>query len=211
LSIKRVRPGELLILVVTVWATLRSGRNVAFFALVATPLLAEHAWSFIGNLGWGERLMVANKREAEGRSRLILNLAFMVIIFVVVVISARRAIADQPMTEAQEFPAAAVEFIRNERIPQPIYNEYIWGGYLIWKLYPDYRVYIDGRADVYGDKLVEEWLATHDAKINWRGPLDRYGIRTVLVKPDAALASLLRQDSSWQNVFEDPQAVIFVR
>ena len=213
LSNKRARPGELLMLVVTAWATLRSGRNVSFFALVATPLLAEHCWIFIRNLGWSQRLIASSRRKPEGRSslRLLLNLALVATVLILVTISARRASADQPMTETREFPAAAVKFIRNERPPQPIYNEYIWGGYLIWKLYPDYRVYIDGRADVYGDKLVEEWLASHDGNINWRGPLDGYGIRTVLVNRNAALASLLRQDSSWQNVFEDQQAVIFVR
>ena len=115
------------------------------------------------------------------------------------------------MTETQEFPAEAVDFFQAQRPPQPIYNEYVWGGYLIWRLYPDYLVYIDGRADVYGDRLVSEWLATHDGQTNWREPLDRYGIRTVLVKPDVALASLLREDSSWKKVFEDKQAVIFVR
>ena len=213
LSNKRARPRELLVLAVTAWATLRSGRNVAFFALVATPVLAEHSWSFLRNLGWGQSPISSSQRKRERSSslRLVLNLALAVIVFVVVVIAARRAIADQPMTEAREFPAAAVEFIRKQRPPQPIYNEYTWGGYLIWKLYPDYRVYIDGRADVYGDRLVEEWLATHDGKTTWREPLDNHGIRTVLIKPNVALASLLRQDSGWQKVFEDKQAVIFVR
>ncbi len=51
-----------------------------------------------------------------------------------------------------------------QKPPQPIYNEYIWGGYLIWRLYPDYRVYIDGRADVYGDSLVNELLQVKDGK-----------------------------------------------
>src|SRR6266404_2635046 len=53
LSNKRARPGELLMLVATAWASLRSGRNVAFFALVATPLLAEHSWTFITSHRWG--------------------------------------------------------------------------------------------------------------------------------------------------------------
>jgi len=87
----------------------------------------------------------------------------------------------------------------------------VWGGYLIWRLYPDYRIYIDGRADVYGDKLVEEFLEVRDGKPNWRGPLENHGIRTVLIKPDAALASLLREDSRWRKVFEDKQSVVFVR
>jgi hypothetical protein len=213
LSGKRVRPGELLILAVTAWATLRSARNVPFFALVATPLLAEHSWTFITKHNWGHWLSASDRQELEERSSLkvVLNVLLLVLVLIVVTVSARRAIADQPITETQEFPAAAVDFILAQRPPQPIYNEYVWGGYLIWRLYPEYRVYIDGRADVYGDRLVEEWLDIHDGKTRWRESLDRYGIRTVLIKPDIALASLLRQDSGWQRVFEDEEAVIFVR
>ena len=99
----------------------------------------------------------------------------------------------------------------SQNLPQPMFNDYGWGGYLIWKLYPDYRVYIDGRADVYGDAFMEEFLSAQSGQTGWRGPLDKYGIRTVLIKPDLALASLLREDAAWQNVFEDQQAVIFVR
>jgi hypothetical protein len=98
-----------------------------------------------------------------------------------------------------------------EKPPQPIYNEYVWGGYLIWHLYPEYRVNMDGRADVYGDALIEEFLAVHDGETKWRESLDQHGTRTVLVKPDAPLASLLRQDAGWEKVFEDQGSTIFVR
>jgi hypothetical protein len=213
LSNKRTRPGELLMLAVTAWATLRSGRNVAFFALVATPLLAEHSWTFIGNLRLDKWFVASEKREPEERSalKIVLNVLLLVIVLTVVALGVVRAVATQSASDAQEFPVAATNFMLAQRPSQPIYNEYIWGGYLIWRLYPNYRVYIDGRADVYGDRLVEEWVETHDGKTAWRRPLDQHGIRTVLVKPDVALASLLRQDSGWQNVFEDKQAVIFVR
>jgi len=213
LSNRRPRPSQLLMLVATAWATLRSARNVAFFALVATPLLAEHSWIFITSHRWGQWLEASEKRKpSEGSAlKLVLNVLVLLLVLTVVALGVGRAVANQPVIEAQQFPAAAVDFIREQKPPQPIFNEYVWGGYLIWRLYPDYRVYIDGRADVYGDKLVEEWLETHDGKTNWREPLDRYGIHTVLVKPDIALASLLRQDADWQNVFEDKQAVIFVR
>jgi len=212
LSNKRVRPGEVLMLTATAWATLRSARNLPFFALVATPLLADHLSAFMWDRGWGKRL-ISSKRDTGERSslKLVLNVTLLVIVVAVVTIGARRAIADQPRTEAQQFPAAAVDFIAAQRLPQPIYNEYVWGGYLIWRLYPEYRVFIDGRADVYGDRLIEEWLNTHDGKTRWRESLEKYGIRTVLVKPDVALAALLRQDNGWQNVFEDKQTVIFVR
>ncbi len=212
-SSKRARPGELLMLAATAWATLRSGRNVPFFALVATPLFAEHSWNWVVSQHGGQWLTVAERRE-PGRKptwKLSLNALLRLLGLAVVILGVVGAVEKQPATEAQEFPAAAVDFIRDQRPPEPIYNEYEWGGYLIWRLFPDYRVYIDGRADVYGDSLVEEYIAVHDGKTAWRAPLDNRGIRTVLVKPDIALASLLRQDSTWEKVFEDKQAVIFVR
>ncbi len=70
---------------------------------------------------------------------------------------------------------------------------------------------MDGRADVYGDALVEEYVKVHDGESLWRASLSSHGIRTVLVKPDVPLASLLREDTGWEKVFEDQQAVIFVR
>jgi hypothetical protein len=213
LSNKRARPGELLMLAATAWATLRSGRNVTFFALVAIPLLAEHSCTLIASHRWSRWLGTSKKREPEQRSplKIVLNVLLFALALAVVALGVGRAVKLQPVVEAQEFPAAAVDFIRDQKPAQPIFNEYAWGGYLIWKLYPDYRVYIDGRADVYGDELMKEFLAVNDGKPTWREPLDNHGIRTVLVKPDAALASLLRRDGVWQNVFEDKQAVIFVR
>ena len=213
LSNKRARPGELLMLAVTAWATLRSARNVAFFALVATPLLAEHSWICITSQRWAQSLTAPAKREPGRKSplKLVLNFLLLALALTVVAVGVGRAMAKQPESEAQQFPAAAVNFILAQRPRQPIYNEYVWGGYLIWRLYPDYRVYIDGRADVYGDGLVKEFLDVHDGRTAWREPLDNHGIRTVLVKPDIALAGLLRQDSGWQKIFEDKQAVIFVR
>ena len=68
-------------------------------------------------------------------------------------------------------------------------------------------------ADIYrvGDAYLEEFLKTHEGRAGWRTPLEREGVRTVVVKPDVPLASLLRQEAGWRNVFEDEQAVIFVR
>ena len=59
----------------------------------------------------------------------------------------------------EHFPAAAVAFLSREHPPGPILNHYNWGGYFIWKLYPEYRVFMDGRADVYGDTFMDEFAA----------------------------------------------------
>jgi hypothetical protein len=214
LSRERVRPSSLLLLAATGYAALRSGRNVPFFALAAMPLLAEHAWKWVTRQTWGAWLARPEKREAG--AGVALKLALNILLFVaaplaLVALRVGQVAARQASDEARNFPVAAVEFMRASHPPQPVFNEYGWGGYMIWNLYPEYRVYIDGRADVYGDDYLEEFLHTHDGVANWRAPLEREGVRTALLNPNAPLASLLRQDAGWRKVFEDGQAVIFVR
>jgi len=214
LSKKRITLTQLLLLTATAWAMLRSGRNAPFFVLVAVTLLAEHSWDWLTSHSWGTWLTVPEKPEAGANATL--KIALNVLLLVVAplslaVVRVQHTIASQPQEEAERFPTAAVEFMRANHPPQPVYNEYHWGGYLIWKLYPEYRVMIDGRADVYGDAFFDEFMSTHAGEPTWKASLDKNGVRTVLITPDAALASLLRQDQSWQKVFEDKQAVIFTR
>jgi hypothetical protein len=214
LSSKRLRLVDLVLLLATAAGGLRSARNIPFFVLVATPLLAEHSWTWITAQRWGQWLRKPEKREVGSQAtlKIALNLILLVTLPLgVAVLRLQQSAAKQSAAEAKTYPVAAVEYLRVNKPPQPIFNDYGWGGYLIWKLYPDYRVYIDGRADVYGDAFMEEFLSAQSGQIGWRGPLDKYGIRTVLIKPDLALASLLREDEGWQNVFEDKQAVIFVK
>src|SRR6185436_11609821 len=142
--------------------------------------------------------------------RIAINSLIMVVALSLCALAAQHAAKEQPTTEEQQFPKAAVDYMQQQRLPQPIFNEYAWGGYLIWRLYPDYRVHIDGRADVFGDKLVAEFIQVNDGKPRWRELLQQYGTQTVLVKRDSAIAGLLNEDSRWQKVFEDKQAVILV-
>jgi len=208
LSHKRISFVQLLMLVGTTWAMLRSGRNVPFFVLVATPLIVARWWDWISSHRRNQRSAV----ERTTGIKVALNILLLIVIPVVlVVVRVQRTVAAQTEVEAQHFPGAAVEYIRSHHLPQPLFNEYHWGGYVIWKLYPDYRVFIDGRADVYGDAYFEEFMSTHAGEPHWRESLAKHNVRTALITPDCALASLLREDHAWQKVFEDEQAVIFVR
>lgn len=214
LSPKRIQIRDLLLLIVTGWAALRSARNIPFFALIAAPLFAENAWNWLKSFSWGLTLSEPERTVAPARPwpKIAVNLALLVLApSVLAVARVGRTTETQAVVTAQHFPVAAVEFIRQHQPPQPLYNEYGWGGYLIWTLYPDYRVYIDGRADVYGDGFLKEFLATHDGEPGWRETLERTGVRTVLIKPDAALASLLRQDPGWQKIYEDSYAIVFTK
>ena len=208
-SPKRPRPSELFLIVVTGLGAFRSARHIPIFALIAAPVLASHLWQLLSLHGWDKRLTAP---EAPGSLASVL--ITLLLILAPAFLAATRVwhfVAYQPAYESTNYPVAAVDFLRKHRLPGPIYNKYGWGGYLIRKLYPDYQVYIDGRADVYGDAFMTETFNTYDGGAGWREPLERLAVKTVLIAPNAPLASLLRSDRNWVKVYEDSQAVIFTK
>lgn len=209
LSARRASVSELFLLLVTGLGALKSARHIPIFALIATPILARHLWDIMSTRGWDKRFV---KVEAPATGfALIFNLVFLLAPATLGVVRVTHFVKNQPAYEAKNYPQAAVNFLLEKQLPAPIYNRYGWGGYLIRRLYPNYRVYIDGRADVYGDSFTVEAVRTYDGHTDWRNPLERLGIRTVIIGPTAPLSSLLREDHAWTKVYEDGQAVIFTR
>ncbi|MDT7604411.1 MAG: hypothetical protein QOF61_2408 [Acidobacteriota bacterium] len=212
LAPKRARAGEVLLLCVAAYAALRSWRNIPFFALVAVPVLAEHAGSFVMQHLRARGEARAKKDDGRAVTSLALNAVLLVCVPLGLCAARVASVARrQSSVEAEKYPAAAVEFLRGRKDAGLVFNSYGWGGYLIWKLYPERLVFIDGRADVYGDALVEEYLSAENGEQGWRAALDKRDVRTVMIRPDVPLASLLREDAGWSKVYEDKQAVIFLK
>jgi hypothetical protein len=117
----------------------------------------------------------------------------------------------QPQVEARRFPAAGIAYLQAHSATGPLFNLYDWGGYVIWKLNPRTPVFIDGRADLYGESLMREFADTYDLKHDWQRALQTWQIRTVLVNPDCALAVALRDAPGWQVRYSDSQAVVLER
>jgi hypothetical protein len=95
--------------------------------------------------------------------------------------------------------------------PQRIFVYYDWGGYAIWQLYPEYRVFVDGRADLYGDGLLRQFKTAMQLRTGWRDVLDSWKVETVLLPPSCALAQALLLDPSWHATYSDSKAVILLR
>ncbi len=205
----RLRARELLLLLVTVWAALHSARHIPLFALVAAPILSNlvHAWT---RENWS--LFDSVKGTSYNSATQLVNVIVLAAFFSFGGFRVRSIVRAQNEVEKRTFPVSAVSFLRENRLPAPLFNSYNWGGYLIWELYPEYPVYVDGRADLYGDRFLDQFAGTYEiSNPAWRVPLGEWGIRTVLVSPDAPLASALRLTPGWKEVYVDSQAVIFSR
>jgi len=108
-------------------------------------------------------------------------------------------------------PVDAVSYIQTNRLPGPLFNSYNWGGYLIFKLWPDYLVYIDGRTDLYDDAFIRRYLDVAVANDGWQQTLDDDGINLVLIENKSALDKFLRISPTWQEVYRDTVAVVYSR
>ena len=202
ISKKSISPANILLVTVFGYAALISMRNIPFFALAAIPVLSEQVGSLI------------KIRASDHVSGRLFRLAIPVLLGCILLITSLRfiqVVRQQPETEAENFPKTAVDWLLAHAPTGNLFNSYTWGGYLIWRTYPEYRVYIDGRADVYGDAFIFDYLNIYNADPGWEGKLNKQAVRTILVGSDAPLANILRQSPAWQIAFEDKRSAIFVR
>lgn len=211
LSRKRIGLAELVLLAGFTYASLRAARQISIWVLVAAPVLAGALADMYALAPW--KIKLDFNQHPPVRTQ-ILDSVLLLLVALVVLLRVSVTALDQPRAEQDYFPVSAVQWIQQRGLKGPIFNLYDWGGYLIWKLYPAERVFIDGRSDLYGltgDKVVSEYLATINGKANWRDSLEKYKVQLVLVPGDTPLATLLASDPQWQKVYTDATAVIFTR
>ncbi len=209
-SARRADLTDLLYLLVFGYMSLLAARNISLFALVATPVLAKY-----GSLAWhswrgGEESPTGVHLRGW---QLPLNWFILLLVLVGCIVKVSPTFTPSANLAAQKrtLPYEAVDFLTREDLPPELFNSYNWGGFLIWRLYPQYRVFIDGRTDLYGGEVLEEYLKAYWASSQWREPLERYDINSIIIERDSTFATLLTESPNWEQVYADELAVVFVR
>jgi hypothetical protein len=218
LSGRRIDGTDLTLVAAFAYASLLAGRNFGPFALVAAPALSRHAHPAVerwlstarerGWLTWAPR---TSRHPSTGLAAL--NWALLFLALAAAGLKASYALPAEVNVEHERrsLPVDAIEWIREERLPGPMFNSYNWGGYLIWHLWPDYLVFVDGRTDLYGDELLEQYVDVQFARPGFQDVFDEYGIRFVLIEAGSFTDNFLALDDGWARVYADDVAAIFVR
>ncbi len=194
----------LVVLAITVMA-LQSQRHMVLFAMATAPVLAlrlkERGVRLVLNVDTGRTLTP------------LLNLALLVAVPLLlgyVLITSPYSQA-RPTPSTASYPAGGVAYLKAHRLAGNLFNTYGWGGYLLYELYPDHPVFIDGRSDFYGDEPLEEYARVANITPQWREVLQRHQVATVLIEKDSQLAVLLSGQDDWRKVYEGQVEQIFVR
>ena len=142
-------------------------------------------------------------------------LNWILLILIVLAASAQISLTLAPLStgepEQDNLPTAAVQFIEQNKPAGPLFNSYNWGGYLIYRLWPAYPVYIDGRTDLYEDSFMRRYISVMAADEGWQQTLDEDGINLVLIESNSVLAKFMAEQPAWAELYRDDMAVVYAR
>jgi hypothetical protein len=110
----------------------------------------------------------------------------------------------------QGFPVRASDYIRQNRLPQPLFNTYSWGGFLTWYL-PEYPVVIDGRVDLYRDANNLPYFKLTQAEIPLESHPGFAQAQTFLLEAKSPIAEALATLPEFRVAYRDDLACVLVR
>lgn len=106
------------------------------------------------------------------------------------------------------FPHQAIPVIESSSARR-IFTYDQWGDYLIYRLYPARKVFVDGRSDFYGADFELSTLHLLEGGFDWSKQLRHFAVDMVIVKPNAPLSTLLKTAPGWKLLFDDGRVLIF--
>jgi len=190
-----------------------SQRSIGPFILIAAPVAVESLTALW--LEW--RPVLSNQMQKLYQSKtsvpvpgpvaIILNLTILGLFASMILAHAYSVSREQQVHRG--FPMKAVEWIITTQPEGRMFNAYNWGGYLQWEL-PQYPVFIDGRADLYGEKTITDWWSVVNATDEGVALLDSWQINFVILEPGWPILEKLNQ-IGWQVLYDDETATIMGR
>ena len=195
----KVELAEILVLLPFLHFALLMRRHIPIFALLSAPVLAR--W-LAGVVGW--RLHPSGKHAAPA----VYVLASLVLLAPLPFLPLKRG-AFERYAVLSNFPVKAANWLKGRGLPERLFNPYDWGGYLIFKLWPEYRVFVDGRADLYGEFVVRDYREALGPR--WKEVFERYRVGTAVVRPGTEIFRRLLASKDWAEVYRDRVAAVFVR
>jgi hypothetical protein len=210
LSRKTLRSEQVLVMSLMGLLGLSAVRHVFLACLLSAPILA----GLLGSL-FSEKY----KSFSPGRpATVIYSSAFLLLAAASGIFIFKNSDPEGLLMEGRLFPVEAVGFLKANPPPGRLFAPYEWGGYLIWKLYPDQKVFIDGRANsLYTEKTYRDALDVMWGRPGWDEILAGYGVDFVLcnkmqVERGMLLPwRLLHSSAEWQLVHSDDIAMLFTR
>lgn len=203
-SRKRADPFWMALVVLFLAVAWTANRGIPHFVFVSAPLLA-------GNID----ALIDRAHERFPKAGTASPLAPWVLLAALVALMV--SIVTSPLYfqkfDNVPYPEGAVDFLKKHRIRANVINEHMWGGYIIWKAYPDLRPYIDGR--FFHRRFYDEYYPLLAGQPGWEHVLERYGITAAILTyspgRNSRLNDRLFRHPDWRLVYWDDVSLLYVK
>src|SRR6185503_19049251 len=204
---RKVQVREALLLAGWTAMSLYSVRNLPLFAVITAPTYA------VLFQDWAEKMLnwlkpASGPRESENTLRGYIWVVAAILFFGFVLW--RGIPIDQKGTGnvwlPDKMPVQAVDWLEQNPQEGKIFNQFVWGGYLLYRLWPDELVFIDGQTDFYGETLMHEYIDVITLTDGWEEILTRHDVSWMLIPRKEILAQYLYRDENWTAIYEDNTA-----
>ena len=209
-------------ILIFVWAhgALLAARNIPIFAIVAAPPIAAAIQQWLLRLpdlnvaAWLRAAagkfnrMAEETGQTDGIARLHLVSVLGLLLVAAVLYSPHPPKKFRAEFDPTFYPAGALATLRGDPAGRIFTNDE-WGDYLIYRLYPDHKVFVDGRSDFYGTDFEEKYTSAYLVKYDWEETLGSFGVNTILLPPNAPLCGALKESRKWRLVYDDGISLVF--
>jgi hypothetical protein len=186
---------------------LYSARNIPLFAIITAPILGRLVQSTAQKIP----LFVRQEKNLSGIENQLRGIFLPAISVLLIALAFTR---DVKLDSAQlgnhynptAFPVSAVNWLEKNPQKGNVFNHFTWGGYLLYREWPRYTVFIDGQTDFYGEDLTREYERLISISEGWEIVLQKYNIEWVIIESNSSLAKELKQQ--WTVLYEDDTAII---
>ena len=212
-AISRIRLNiiELTLILLFTHMSLYSARYIPLFAIIVAPVLVRQAEPMLEQSG-GKFISFFKKRasnisiiDASAKGYLWPILA---VVFVVVLIANGKI---EHNFDEKTKPVAAVEFLKKETLHGNMFDNDEFGDYIIYAAWPQYKVFFDGRSDMYGTDIAKEYLKVRNFEQEWEKIIEKYDISWIIYNANSVFSRFLLQNNDWKLIYADKVANIFLK
>jgi len=202
-----MEPADTIMLVGFGLLSVTMARNAPLLPICAAPIIASQLAGLWGAVPAAANLFLAKWKKVGD----VLTASLLIVVMVWACLSAGFGLGYSGLL----YPEGAVKYVEENSLSPRMFNIYDWGGFLIWRLYPHYKVFMDGRGpDVYSPEIWAEYQTVELGMDGWEKVLDKYGVNFMIISTGNKLQDLIARLNGapeWRLVYWDFQSMLFLR
>jgi hypothetical protein len=210
-SKERLNLVELLLILLFLHMSLYSARYIPLFSIMVAPVVTKQLKKLLATSN-GKFPDFLNRKgasfseiDASGKDFIWPAMVFLII--VLLSFSGRLKADFDPESK----PVSASKFLEQAQINGNMFNSDEFGDYIIYRNYPAYKVFIDGRNDMYGVEKLKEYYRVITFGHGWEHILEKYNITWIIYDSSSPLSRYLMQNKNWHIIYSDKVASIFLK